>query len=549
MDLVDALAPDLLLLNGRVLTMDRANMVAEALAIKDGKIVAVGPTRDIERLAGPRTAAIDLRGRTAIPGLVDTHVHLATEAGVAHHVDVRDFYVDVASVQELLERLRAAAGQTPPGGWVIGHGSPMQEFRLHERRRPTRAELDQAVPDRPAFVYFGAHVTVANSRALAAAGITRATVAPAGGEIERDAAGEPTGVLLERAQGLLKRVAPGPPSLEDGILRLLERCLARGVTGIHDIVAEREPVRAYQRLAAADRLPVRVQMLVRVIEGEFSKESLLDLGLVHGLGSDYLKLGGVKMSVDGGFTGRNAAFYQPLEGEPHNCGLIRIEADELEDTVWRYHAAGMRVCVHAMGDRAMDMTLAAFEKALRRLPRADHRHRVEHLGNWLMTRARMAQVRALGTIPVPNPSFFHHLGDTALATLGRERMEAGFPFRSLVANGSPLVFGSDAPGYWPVDLLRDVGNAVSRQTMTGTVIAPEERISVLEGLRAATINAAYVGFEERRLGSLEPGKLADIAVLAADPLAVAPQELKDLPVDLTLVGGRIVYQRATGEPG
>ena len=283
-------------------------------------------------------------------------------------------------------------------------------------------------------------------------------------------------------------------------------------------------------------------MLLRVIESKFSKESLLDLGLVQGIGNDFLKLGGVKMSVDGGFTGRNAAFYDPHEGEPHNCGLIRIEMDELEDTVWRYHEAGMRICTHAMGDRAMDMVLEAYGNALRRLPRADHRHRVEHLGNWLMTPQRLAQVREQQTIPVPNPSFFYHLGDMALTTLGKRRMENGFPFRSIMANGTPLVFGSDAPGYWPIDLLRDIGNAASRVTMQGTPIAPEERITVLDGLRAATANAAFVGFEERRLGSLEPGKLADIAVLGRDLLTVDPLELKDMPVDLTLVQGKVAYQ-------
>jgi predicted amidohydrolase YtcJ len=543
MSVPDVLAPDLLLLNGRLLTMDRANSVADALAIKDGKIVAVGTTRDMEALAGSHTEAVDLRGRTAVPGLVDTHVHLAGEASVAHHTEVRDFYTEVRDLPELLRRMAEAGERTPPDGWVIAHGSPMQEFRLAERRRPTRQELDQVVPNRPAFVYFGAHITVANSRALALAGITRDTVAPAGGEIDHDEAGEPTGVLRERAQALVKGIAPGIPSLEDGIVELLNQCLARGVTSVHDIVTEREQVKAYQHLAATGRLPARVHMLVRVIEAQFSKESLLDLGLLPGLGSEFLKLGGIKMSVDGGFTGRNAAFYDPLEGEPDNCGMIRIEMDELEDTIWRYHEAGMRICVHAMGDRAMDMTLDAYGKALRRLPRADHRHRVEHLGNWLMTRERMAHVRELGVIPVPNPSFFHHLGDTAIDTLGRQRMEAGWPFRSLVANGSPLVFGSDAPGYWPVDLLRDVGNAVSRQTITGTVISPEERIGVLDGLRAATANAAFVGLEENRLGTLEAGKQADIAVLARDPLAVAPEELKDIPVDLTLVQGKVAYQR------
>ncbi|HZU06838.1 MAG TPA: amidohydrolase [Chloroflexota bacterium] len=543
MPIPEPLAPDLLLINGRVLTLDARNTVAEALAIKEGKILAVGTTAEIEALAGPRTEAIDLQGRTALPGLVDTHVHLASEAAAAHQVEVRDFYVEIRTLSELLDRLRERAAATPPGEWVVAHGSPMQEFRLAERRRPTRAELDAAVPNHPAFVYFGAHITVANSRALAAAGITRDTPDPPGGAIERDATGEPTGVLKERAQQLVKRLAPGAQALEEGILALLHRCLARGVTSIHDILTSREEVQAYERLAASGRLPVRVHMLLRVIESKFSKESLLDLGLVHGLGNEFLKLGGIKMSVDGGFTGRNAAFYEPLEGEPHNCGLIRIEMGELEETVWRYHEAGMRICTHAMGDRATDMVLEAYEKALRRLPRPDHRHRVEHLGNWLMTPERLARVRALQVIPVPNPSMFYYLGDMALATLGARRLERGFPFRSLLANGSPLVFGSDAPGYWPVDLLRDIGNAVTRITLSGTTIAPEERITVLDALRAATVNAAYVGFEEHRLGTLEPGKLADIAVLARDPLAVAPEELKDIPVDLTLVQGKVVYRR------
>jgi len=388
MAIPDKLAADLLLANGKVLTMDERGSVAEAVAIKGDKIVAVGSTSETRELGGARTEIVDLAGRTMIPGLVDPHLHLASDAAQHQFVDVRYYFTDVRSLEDILDRLRERARATPAGEWVVARGSPLQEFRMKEQRRLSRHDLDRAVPDHPCYVYFGAHITMANSRALAAGGIHRDTLDPEGGTIERDpATGEPTGVLKERAQFLVRARDPldTQQQREDGILHGLARCLRRGVTAIHDMIVSGQEINAYVKLARDGRLPVRVQLLIRVIESKVNKASLLDLGFVQGFGSDFLKLGGIKMSIDGGTTGRNGAFSEPLVGESDNKGIIRIGQDELDDTVWRYHQMGMRICTHAVGDIAHRMILSSYEKALARLPRTDHRHRVEHLGNWLFS--------------------------------------------------------------------------------------------------------------------------------------------------------------------
>jgi len=549
-----ALSADLLLINGRVLTMDAHDTVAQAVAVKDGKIVAVGATTQIESLAGPSTQVIDVEGRTAMPGLTDCHVHLASDSSRAvESVECRDLYdPSIDSVAAIGSRLRQWASATPPGQWLVARGSPLADFRLREGRLPTKAELDAAVPRNPAYISFGAHVMIANTLALQERGVTRDTPSPQGGTVVKDpVTGEPTGELRERAQFLVKRQEGeiDPATLAERIAVELEKCSHRGVTSLHDIVITKEEMQAYQILARSGRLPVRVQMLIRVIESAFSKQSLLDLGLLHGFGSEWLQIGGIKMSIDGGFTGKNAAFREPLAGDPdHHPGLIRITQDELDETVELYHTLGMRICTHAIGDIAMDMILDAYEKVLTQHPRRDHRHRVEHLGNWMMTPERVARARRLGILPIANPPFLFFLGDPVVEMLQHRAMQQGFPFRTLWDAGFPLSFGSDAPGYYPVDPLRDLGTAVAHQTLSGQKVAAGEALTRQEALRSQTINAAYTAFQEHTLGSLEAGKLADIIVLGDDPLTFAPERFQELPVDITIAGGRIVHTGAVRTP-
>ncbi len=538
--------PDLIFFNGKIRSLAANGGVYEAVACAGGRIVAIGKSDELRKLSGPDSQSIDLKKRTAIPGLTDTHVHLA-EKGTAEKelVDCRDFYTEVHSIPEILERLKKRASELPKGTWVVAHGSPMQDFRLKDKRFPNRNDLDRVLADYPVSISFGAHITVGNSKALALAGITRDTPDPAGGAIRRDPqSGEPTGELHERAQLILRKVMPefNYLQLKNGIVFALDQCLERGVTTIHDIVRSGEPVRAYQELFREGKLHARVSLLPRVIESHIGSRSLIELGLGTGFGNEWLRIGGVKMSIDGGITGRNACFYEPYEDDPHNYGIIRIPQDELNDTVLKCHQADLRCCVHAIGDRAFDMALDAYETALQKLPRKDHRHRIEHMGNWLSTPERIERIVRSGIVAIPNISIGYYVGDAILDCLGEKRLAKAFPFRTLLKHGVIIAGGSDAPGYWPVDPLRDIAACVSRKMRWGEVLVPEERISVAEAFAMHTTTAAFAGFEEKLKGTLAVGKLADIAVLAEDPFEVQPERIKDIKVEMTIVGGEIKYQ-------
>jgi predicted amidohydrolase YtcJ len=538
--------PDLILHSGRIRTFAGNGSNCEALACAGGRIVATGSSDEIQRLAGPDTESFDLKGRTVIPGLTDTHVHLS-EKGTAEKelVDCRDFYVDVNSVADILQRLANAAASVPKGSWIVAHGSPMQDFRIQDKRFPDRHDLDRVVPDNPVSISFGAHVTIANTPALAAAKITRDTPDPAGGHIRHDPqTGEPTGELHERAQLIVKKVAPefNYLQLKDGIVFALDQCLQRGVTTVHDIVRYAEPVRAYQELYKEGRMHARVSILPRVIESMIESKSLIELGLITGFGNEWLRIGGVKMSIDGGITGRNACFHEPYENDEHNHGIIRIQQDELNHTVQVCHDAGLRCCVHAIGDKAFDMALDAYENAIAHSPRKDHRHRIEHMGNWLATPKLMQRMVRSAIVAIPNIAFAYYIGDAILDCVGERRLTKAFPFRTLLKNGIIIAGGSDSPGYWPVDPLRDIATAASRKMRWGDVWVPEERITVSEAFAMHTTTASWVGFEENDKGTLEVGKLADIAILAEDPFEIPPERIKDLRVEMTLVGGEVKYQ-------
>ena len=540
------LSPDMILTNGAVLTADGDDTRAEAVAVYDGRIGAVGRSSDIGALADRRTRKIDLDGRTVLPGLTDPHVHFAD--GGAHmmqRIDCRDFYSNVRSIPQIVDKIREQAAQQRPGTWVVAHGSPMQDFRMPEGRFPDRRDLDEAAPDNPVAINFGAHITIANSKALELAGVDAATPAPAGGAIEFGDDGAPTGKLVERAQFLVRNVLPqySYEEMKEGILFAAERCLARGITNIHDIVTNHASIRAYQELVDEGRLPIRVSLLIRIIEAAIQKESLLNLGIKTGFGDDWLRIGGVKMSIDGGITGHVAKFYEPYVDDPCHEGLIRIEQDELDETVQAYHDAGHRVCIHAIGDMAMDMALRSLEKAVTANPRADHRHRVEHLGNWLVNDERLAIIKRHGILPVPNIPFMHYIWESLLACIGDARLEDSFNIRTMLDAGLQITSGSDGPAYWPLDSLRDLGTCVSRRTWTGKTVGPEQAVTIDEAIRMFTINAAYNAFEERLKGSIEPGKLADFAVLAESPYDVAPETIKDIPVDMTVVNGQVAFSR------
>jgi predicted amidohydrolase YtcJ len=553
--------PDLIITNGVILTFDDASTQHEAVAIAGDRIIAVGSTRDMLALRTTHhTEVIDLEGRTLIPGLTDPHVHLADDGtNMVNAVDLRDFFLDVDTIPKLLALLAAGSEKYPAGKWVICYGSPLQDHRMSEHRLPTRKELDSVTPNHPCYITFGAHITIANSAALKLAGVTRDTVAMAGGHIEHDDSGELTGKLMERAQQYVRDVlTPDVPvgynpnadfrHVKAGITFAGQRALERGVTTVHDVVKTTVAIRAYHDLAREGLLPLRTSLLVRVIESSIKPETLLNLGLGSPFGNDWLRIGGVKMSIDGGITGKASAFYEPYLGRDDcDCGMIRIPSEELERTVDAYHRAGHRICVHAIGDRAMDMALDAFEKATTSTPRPDHRHRIEHFGNWMVIPERLERARKMQVLPVPNLSFMRYIYEPTLSFVGAERLRGAFPMRSLLASGMPITTGSDGPAYWPADPLRDVQTAVTRMTRSGLVVEQDEAITVEAAMRVVTRNAAFNGFEENIKGSIEPGKLADLAILERNPLQVPAEEIGSIRVDGTLAGGRVVFQRRGAE--
>ena len=532
------LEPTLILTNGKFWTMNDGEPEAEAVAIYDKDIVAVGKSRDIESMAGASTNVIDLDGRVAIPGLQDIHVHLAMDAMDAKAVEVRDYYdSSIKSVKDILKKIETRVSQIDKGKWIHANGSPMQDFRLAEKRFPTKEELDKVSPNNPCYVNFGAHISVANSLALKAAGITKESKDPEGGWIIKDEAGEPNGVLRERAQFLVNTLDDSKlTALEDGIEQLLKRVASRGVTVVHDVVTSAEEINAYQNLCNAGRMPVRVQLLIRIIEAKITTKSLVELGFTQRFGNDMLKIGGSKMSIDGGFTGRQAAFSGMK-------GLVRIQQEELDETVMACHLAGIRCCVHAIGDIAVDMTLSSFEKAQKRLPLPDIRHRVEHMGNWLFTSERRKKSKQLGAVPVTNGSLFYFVADSGEAYIGEERNRGLFPIKTMQKEGLNIASGSDATLYWPVDVIRDIAAYVNRKTVMGTLMGPEEAISFREGVRAQTKDASWVGCEENRAGTIEKGKIADLTVFDRNPDECPPEELKDLPIMMTVCAGRVSFRK------
>jgi len=536
---------DMILINGNIVTVNQENEIAEAVAIKCSRILRVGSNEEIKPLADEHTEVIDLDGKTVVPGLIDTHVHYCDD-GVAtiREVDVRTHVV--GSIKELLEKIRERAETTPKGKWIIGHGSPGQDLKFEEKRFPTRWELDGVTTEHPVTIHCGAHINIANSLALELGGITKDTPDPEGGWIVKDhETGEPTGVLRETAKYLVWRNIPEPTVEEyrKGILIGADEVLKSGTTTLHDIVTRPEALRAYFELRREGKLPLRFRLLVRVIESKTTLEPLLKLGVITGLGDEWLQIGGVKMSIDGGITGRNAAFSAGYADQPGHHGVIRIPQELLEETILEAHKGGLQCHVHAIGDIAHEMTFKAFEKALKEYPREDHRHRVEHLGQWCFDESQRKRTKEMGLIPLPNPSVLAGMGEFLVSCLGPEICKDLYPFKTMLEEGFRFSIGSDAPGYWPVNPLRDAWAAVTHKTEHGNVVSPQERITPEQALRLITIDAAWVGFEEDVKGSIEPGKLADLVVLPEDPLKISPDTVKSLEPEITILDGKIAFEK------
>ena len=528
---------DLLLTNGRVMTMDPGRPAATAVSIRGGRVAAVGDDREASAAAAPGSPHVDLRGRTATPGLNDAHSHPFLVGQALGDLNLSS--PPNGGVADLAGLVAAAAPGRPPGSWVIGRG--YDDARLADHRHPTRHDLDPVSPDHPVLLIRACHhVGVANGRALALAGIGPGTPDPPGGAIDRDEHGAPTGVVRETALGLVQAAIP-PPTVAD-LAAALERggraFLASGVTSTAEAgIANADQLRAYQDLWRAGRLPVRTTLMMLIDE---TLEPLEALGIRTGWGDDRLRIGPAKLFSDGSIGGRTARMHRPYEGEPAdgNVGLWMMPPDDLKARVLRAHRAGFQVAIHAIGDAAIDLVLDAYEAAMAADPRPDPRHRIEHCS--IVDERILARIARLGVIPIPGTSFFYHFRPAYTENLGLDRLRYAYGMASYLRHGIVAAASTDAPVV-PTSATVGLQTMMTRRDAAGDPIWHEETVGLEDALRAYTVHGAHATFEERSKGTLAPGMLGDVTVFGADLSQVAPGDIGGVGIDLTILGGEVVY--------
>lgn len=530
---------DLLLQHGHIVTMDSARQVFESMAIRDGKILAVGGEDALKNCAAARTALLDLHGRTVLPGLIDVHTHAMVWVKSILRGEIDASYPAVRSISDITKAVAKRSAKLSPGQWILGSG--WDDAKLAERRYITRHDLDAVSPNNPVYLtHDSGHLAVANSAALKLAHVTRDSKDPQGGVIEHDASGEPTGILKDTAMGLVFNLVPGdPPEINLQAAKLISQKAAQvGLTTIHDIYISSEEMRGYQQAHDRGWLKIRVQMSPRI--GSIAdSERLADMGVHTGFGDDQLKFGAAKMFADGGMGARTIAIYSPgVIGEPNNLGVLRWSPADMQKAHLITARAGWQLETHAIGDRAIDEVLDSYAAVIQQLGLEDPRFRIVHAG--ISTPAIQKRLRELNVLVDGNPPFVYWIGSW-FEKYGPERVRWCYPAKSYIENGIIEAAGSDVP-VTPISPWWGIWAAVARRELkTDQVLAPEERISVEQALTLYTRNGAYAGFEENIKGSLERGKLADFIVVDRDVLTVPTDELKDVKVLQTFVGGRKVY--------
>ncbi len=546
---------DLVLVNGKVITVDPKDTIAEAVAVKGNRIVAVG---DVSAWRGPKTQVIDLKGRPLLPGFIDAHSHVAGMANVEAHL----INIQVPPLKDgaaIIAKLKEAAEKLPAGAWLVGQGTYNQVM-------PTREELDAAFPDNPVDLMWSVHDHLINSKAAQIMGLTKDYPDPAPGtpgRYERAANGE-VAIIRDAPAPWPKGMTPTftYPEKKEALRYILEDFyLKRGVTTVSDM-SDLEAYKAFGELKAENRLPTRVRMNIFVpkkgigdqlgsLTADQPVQQLEAMGIKPEAGDHWLRYGGIKFIQDG-VWGTTAAVYKPFwNGSgtswiPNNTGGVSYDQETLNRLVREAYQAGWQIQVHANGDRGQDMVLDAFEAAKAAGARPDDRLRIEHFGHFLVqdparTEARLERMKRLNIIPSPQVAFLWRLTDLNV----QEPDVKFFPMKTMIDRGFRPPGGVDTIGTqnFATYPMFSIARAVNRDTKFGTITQPEEAISVMDGIRMFTIWSAEASFLEKDFGSIEVGKIADFVVLGQDPLTAPKEKLADIPVDMTILDGKVAYAR------
>ena len=524
---------DTVIRNANIITINPKQPRAAALAIRHGRFIAVGDDAAAADWIGPDTRTLDLSGCTALPGFIDAHIHVLN-SGVRHVMAADCALPAIAAIQSALRERAAVA---PAGQWV--QGFKFDDTKTAENRFLNRADLDAVSTDHPILVAHRAgHVYYLNSPALALAGFNRDTPDPPGGRFGRDAAtGDLDGVVYERAIEPVRfgLIPVETPEIRRQGLRTICQMLNRaGLTSVHDARVTAEEFATYQEGYAAGDLSLRVYALMYYPHFP----ALRDAGIKSGFGDDRLRIGGVKMIADGAIATRTAYLSEPYEGSPCDHGILAMDAAEINERVMEMHRAGFQVCIHANGDSAIELVVAAYERAQAAYPRPAPRHRIEHCT--LVNPDLLRRMKALGCVATPFCTYVYYHGEK-MPFYGAERLRWMFAQRSFLDYGIVATGATDYPP-GPFEPLMGIQSCVTRADSAGRVWSENQKVTVEEALRIYTWHGAYAGFEENIKGSIEVGKLADLTVLGADPTAVDPMTIKDIPVKMTIVGGETVFE-------
>jgi predicted amidohydrolase YtcJ len=515
----------LVILNANIITLDPKQPKAQAVAVRDSCIIAVGSNTQIRKHVAKDTSVIDAKNKTIVPGLVDCHVHMTEFGFFLQTPDLRN----TQSIREMQHKLREHASKTRGKTWIVGGRWDQEKFI--EKRLPTRWDLDAAAPDRPVFlVRVCGHIGVANTKALQLASITEETIVERG-KIDLDkTTGQPSGILEGNAMRLIWKVVP-PPSLEvleEASLLACNKAVEAGLTCVHWLVESADEIQAIKNLDSKGKLPLRVYL------GIPSKllDNLANLEIRTRPRKGKVRMGFVKLFADGSLGSHTAALKEPYSDQPDTNGLLLNPKKKLDQLVLKAHRAGFQVGVHAIGDRAIQNVLNAYEEALKQFPRKDHRHRIEHCS--VLNPRLIKHMKQLRLTASVQPHFV--VSDSWLLNrLGKERAAWTYPFKTLLKEGVIVASGSDCP-IEDISPLLGIWAAAAKR-------GSDENLTVKQALETYTLNAAYASFDEEEKGTIQVGKLADFTILSDDLFSIEPDAIKKVAVEMTVVDGKTVYSR------
>lgn len=524
--------PELVLLNGLIHTMDPANPQAQAVAIADGRFVAVGSNSEISALATSRTKRVDLGNFPVLPGFIDGHMHVAS-SGLEH---LKNVDADLPSIAAIKDAIHQRAQRTPAGQWVLGF--KYDDTKMAEGRPINRTDLDEASPNHPVFIsHRGGHTAFVNSAALNVADVNDKTPDPKGGAYERDASGKLTGRIMDHGTTPFRAKIPATATRSErreSVKLITEMLVRAGVTSAHDAGGSPQDLLAYQDAYESGDLHARVYCLIR----NPHIDKMIAAGIRTGLGNDWVRVGAMKLMLDGSISERTARLSQPYAGRPNDYGIQTMGEEEMYSWARKAHLAGWQVASHANGDGTIDMALRVYERLQRESPRKDPRFRLEHCT--VINDDLVRRIKAIGAIPTPFSCYALYHGEK-LSAYGPERVNHMFALRSFLDAGIPATQASDYTAS-PFDPMMALQSEVTRTDKTGTVWGPKQRITIEEAVRVGTIHGAYASFEEKRKGGIIPGKVADLVVFGRDPLREDASKLIGIPVQRTMVGGKWMFE-------